>query len=284
MIRTNREQLVELSVIGEISSPTMKSPYRVHPDGTLHVLPSVGGITYNMRIGDPAVGIAADHVEPGVSIKNPHGPSGTALNVLACIGNEAIVVSGEGKGMAGRVTGKHGGVDHVMIDFEPEQLQRLTIGDRIQIRAVGTGMQLLDFPEITVMNLSPWLLDRLPWQAVGGKLTVPVTHQIPPQLLGAGLGEDNAYLGDVDIQLFDGETVAEYGLASLRFGDFVAMLDSDHRYGRIYKRGMVSIGVITHSCSTNAGHGPGVTTILTGPASILTPQIVKASNLAEYFR
>ena len=86
------------------------------------VFPGVGGITYNVRVGDLAVGWMADHVEPGVSIRNkekedrfPHGPN-YALNVLSCVGNEAVVVTGDAKGENGVVTGKHGGIEHVLVD------------------------------------------------------------------------------------------------------------------------------------------------------------------------
>jgi hypothetical protein len=54
----------------------------------------VGGITHNLRVGDPACGWEADHVEPCVSVENKEndGRSGqaanTSFNVLSCIGNQ----------------------------------------------------------------------------------------------------------------------------------------------------------------------------------------------------
>ena len=66
MIHTNKHQLVCQSVVGEITSPLGGvNPYRINPDGHADVYPGVGGITYNIMIGDPAGGFFADHVEPG---------------------------------------------------------------------------------------------------------------------------------------------------------------------------------------------------------------------------
>ncbi|MFA6989471.1 MAG: DUF4438 domain-containing protein, partial [Candidatus Gastranaerophilaceae bacterium] len=94
----------------------------------------------------------ADHVEPGVTIKNQNDSANGALNTLACAGNIAKVVSGENKGKTGFVTGKHGGCEHVLIDFEPEVLENLVIGDKIQIKAVGTGLEIDEYPEIKVLT------------------------------------------------------------------------------------------------------------------------------------
>ncbi|MEZ4574595.1 MAG: DUF4438 domain-containing protein [Vampirovibrionales bacterium] len=278
----NTAQLVALSVLGEIAPPTVSQHYRVEPTGGSPILlPSVGGISYNAGLGDPCVGIAADHVEPGVSIRHPNDKANRALNSFACIGNTATVVSGEAKGATGTVIGTHGGVDHVMVQMAEDVLAQLVIGDRFQIKAYGQGLQLANQPDITVMNMDPGLLARL-CHADGERLSCPVTHHIPAHLLGAGLGEETCYSGDVDIQLFDEESVAVYELDTLRFGDVVAMINCDHRYGRIYRKGWVSIGVVCHSCCVQAGHGPGVTTILTGPQSHLITESNREANLQAY--
>ncbi len=282
MKKTNADKLAQLSVIGEIASPTLKVSYRIHPIlGEPVQLPSVGGISYNANLGDSAIDLAADHIEPGVSIRNAHDASNRALNTFACIGNRARVLTGEGKGMVGWVTGKHGGVDHVMIHFpELDELDRLAIGDRIQVRSFGTGFKLQDYPAITVMNLDPAVYEKMNERSqMGSFVQIPVTHHVPAQLLGAGLGEDSCQVGDVDIQLFDAESVEEYNLNTLRFGDFIAMMDCDHRYGRIYRKGWVSIGVVVHSACIQAGHGPGVTTLFTGPASTLQTVTDPEANL-----
>ena len=68
-LATNVEKLIKISVMGEIASPTIRSVYNVSAAGKPLVLPGVGGITYNLRVGDLACGWEADHVEPGVSVK-----------------------------------------------------------------------------------------------------------------------------------------------------------------------------------------------------------------------
>jgi hypothetical protein len=290
MIRTNQDQLVCQSVIGEITSPLGGiNPYRVNPDGRADIYPGVGGITYNLRIGDLAGAMFGDHVEPGVSISNftqvqgQPGPN-RALNQFSCVGNVARVVSGEARGKTGRVTGKHGGIEHVLVDFPPEILEQLVIGDKIQIRAQGCGLSLPDFPGIRAMNLDPGLLATIPLKKrKGGRLEVPVTHEVPARIMGSGIGAAHSLSGDYDIQLFDAPTVEEYGLDDLRLGDFVAIRDADATFGRIYKTGGVVIGIVVHASCVLAGHGPGVMVAMTSREGLLVPKISATANLADYF-
>ncbi len=159
MIKTNKDKVVKISVIGEVVSPRMgTSIYRVGANGDLHILPGTGGITYNVRVGDSAIGWMGDHIEPGVSVENrvtdtraPQGQS-RALNVLSCIGNEATVVKGDAKGAKGIVVGKHGGIEHVMVDFKPDVMEQLVIEDKIMIASDGY-IQFNDVKEVANMNL-----------------------------------------------------------------------------------------------------------------------------------
>ena len=290
MLRTNVDKLVKISVTGEVSSPIFSRPYRISADGVPMVLPSVGGITYNIRVGDPATGWVADHVEPGVSIMNkeknerfPMGPN-MALNILACVGNEAVVVSGDAKGEKGVVTGKHGGIEHVLVDFQPETMEKLLIGDKVLIKAFGLGLKLLDFPDIKVMNMDPRFLEAINPQPVGDKLEVPVTHIIPAAVMGSGLGAEQTYSGDYDIQLFDESVKREYGLEDLRLGDLVAIQDADHSYGRIFRKGAVSIGIVVHCDCIVSGHGPGVTTLFTSRKGKIVPRIDPNANIAKLLK
>lgn len=290
MIATNKDKLICQSVIGEITSPSVGiNPYRVSPDGVPEIYPGVGGITYNLRIGDLAGGWFADHVEPGVSISNfkdvggQPGPN-RALNIFSCAGNVATVVSGDAKGKTGRVTGKHGGIEHVLIDFEPEVLEQLVIGDKIQVKARGCGLQAVDFPEIRVMNLDPALFELMKLKKTkDGRLEVPVTHMVPARIMGSGIGSSHSHSGDYDIQLFDGPTVAEYGLEDLRLGDVVAIADADASYGRIYKTGGVVIAIIVHSDCVLAGHGPGAMVVMSSKDGRIVPKIEAKANLRHYF-
>ena len=290
MIKTNRDRLVCQSVIGEITSPLGGvNPYRITPDGHPDVYPGVGGITYNLRIGDQAGALFADHVEPGVSISNftqyqgQPGPN-RALNLFSCAGNIATVVSGDAKGKTGRVTGKHGGIEHVLIDFEPEILDKLVIGDKIQIKAFGCGLQLPEFQGIKVMNLDPALFEAMDVKPLAGdKLEVAVTHEVPAKIMGSGIGSMHSHTGDYDIQMFDEPTVREYGLDDLKLGDFVAIIDADATFGRIYKTGGVVIALIVHSNCVLAGHGPGAMIVMSSKDGRLAPRIDPNANLRNYF-
>jgi hypothetical protein len=289
--RTNLRDLAMVAVAGQIAHPIgHANPYRIGNDGVPRVLPGTGGIVLNHRIGDRCIGLAGDHIEPGVALHNnsrevvgPRDGPNNALIAYACVGNRARVISGPCAGSMGRVTGKHGGINHVLVDFAPAVLRRLLIGDRIQIYSYGLGLCLPDYPAVTVLNCAPGLLRRWRVREQGGRLHVPVTHLVPGALMGSGLGKNTGCRGDYDIQLSDPASRARYRLDSLRFGDFVAILDGDSSFGPHYRRGHVTIGVIVHGDSTVAGHGPGVAPLLTGPASILRPTHVAQANLAVAF-
>lgn len=291
MLKTNKDKLICQSVIGEITSPLGGvNPYRIDPDGHSDVYPGVGGITYNLRIGDPACGWFADHVEPCVSVSNftqfqgQPGPN-RALNLFSCAGNVARIVSGDAKGGTGRVTGTHGGIEHVLIDFDKEVLDALVIGDRIQIKAYGCGLRLLDFPDVKIMNLDPDLLEAMTLKADSkNRLEVKVTHKLPAKIMGSGIGSAHSHSGDYDVQLFDEPTVKKFKLDELRIGDFVAIMDADATYGRIYKTGGVVIGIVAHSDCVLAGHGPGVMTVMTSKNGAIVPKISKTANLKNYFK
>jgi hypothetical protein len=62
MIRTNVERLVRISVMGEVCSPIARQSFTVTAHGRPVMLPGVGGITYNVRVGDLATGFESDHV------------------------------------------------------------------------------------------------------------------------------------------------------------------------------------------------------------------------------
>jgi hypothetical protein len=282
-LATNVGHLVKLSVIGQISSPRYdaRSPYRISHDGHPRILPGTGGITYNVRIGDRIRGLVGDHVEPCVSLKHPDDLTNGGLNVLACVGNEAIVTTGAARGEKGVVTGKHGGIEHVMVDFSPDVIARLVIGDHIQVRGFGTGLTIDAFPNILCTNLDPAVFERWITEVRNDKLVVPVAKCVPSAVMGSGLGRDHVFRGDYDITMFDPRIVEEYGLEDLRFGDFVAILDADATYGRHYFGGAISVGVVAHGDSIIAGHGPGVTGLLTSRDGEIMPVIDPRANLAD---
>jgi Domain of unknown function (DUF4438) len=280
------------AVIGEIGSPIGRaSPYRIGTDGVPRIVPGPGGITVNRRVGDRCIGLAADHVEPGVSLRNHQrnvggaadGPN-LALMTSACIGNLARVVTGRCRGANGLVTGKHGGVNHVLVDFEFRTLANLSIGDQVQVYACGLGLQLLDYPDVTVTNCSPGMLRRWHPRARGGVLEVRVTHLLPATIIGSGRGQNTVSRADFDIELYDPGIRRRFGLDTLRFGDLVCVQGADSRFGFSARRGHVTIGVIAHSDSTVSGHGPGVVALLTGSAARLRPVFDPNANIAALYR
>src|SRR5262249_39026322 len=171
-------------------------------------------------------------------------------------------VTGDAKGGVGVVTGKHGGIEHVMVDFPDDVLAGMCIGDRMLIRAYGVGLQFPDYPDVRVMSLNPQFVEAWGIGERDGKLSVPVAKRCPAGIMGSGLGRDNAYRGDYDITMFDPVMVEQYDLADLRLGDLVAIEDADSTFGRYYRTGSVTIGIICHADSNLAGHGPGVTCLL----------------------
>ena len=289
-IEFNAEELVIQAVQGEISPPAIReSIYRVHADGEVVLLPGTGSITYNFRTGDSAVRMAGNHVEPAVSLYSlgregsRTGNDNRALNALSMIGNPVLIMNGAAAGATGWVVGKHGGVEHVMVDFDQGIYDRLAIGDLMQIRAAGAGMRLTNIEGVRVFNTSPQLIEALNANGAGitadGKLRLGVTHTIPAKIMGSGLGRDHVFTGDYDIQMFDEAVNERYNLHTLRFGDIVAIMDADHSYGRIWLGGAISIGVVSHGRSDSAGHGPGVTTLFTSREGLIEPVIDADANL-----
>ena len=284
MLKTNKDKLPIVSVSGVVWHPKNGAKARVSADGVANWLPATAGITYNAKIGDSALGWAADHLEPGVSTRHKDDAHNDSYITLSCIGNEATVKSGDAKGDKGFVTGKHGGCNHVIIHFADETLEKLSIDDNIGVKAQGQGLALLDYPDIMLRNMSPALLEKMNiCELDGGKLKVGVSKVVPASIMGSGLGSSDSVAGDYDITLFDDAIMDEYGLRGLRFGDIVALINADNRYGYRYLTGACSIGVVVHGDSYISGHGPGVVTLMTAKLPVIEPFIDAGANLADYF-
>ena len=281
MLKTNKDKVVKWSVQGKVHHPT-GGTYRITHEGKPMILPATGGISYNVKIGDSAFGWAGDHVEPGVSMRNENTNENAALMTFACIGNEAKIISGDAKGAKGYVTGMHGGIDHVLVYFDEETLENLSIDDKIQIKAYGQGLQLTDYPDVHMMSIDPDLFEKLGVTEVDGKLQVPVVAKVPPYLMGSGIGSGNGYSGDYDIMTADTEEIKRLGLDRLKFGDLVLLQDCDNSYGRGYLKGAVSIGVFVHSDCIKAWHGPGITTIMVSKTTMIEVIINEEANIGNY--
>jgi len=290
MLKTNASALVEFLLQCQPGPPRTRGNWEVDHQGNPFLLPSIGGITLNVQVGDPAFGWAGDHIEPGVSCtadtQKPFEHPNVGLQLYSCVGNSATIAAGEAKGECGTVIGHHGGSEHLIVEFSRAVKEKLTYSDTIMIRAKGQGLKLLDYPSVALFNLDPALLEKLKIResisaSGSGVLEVPVTTVVPAVCMGSGIGSAHVAKGDYDIMTSDAETVREYGIDNIRFGDFVALLDHDNRYGRAYRKGAVSIGIVVHSDCLEAGHGPGVTTIMTCAEPLLRPVIDPGANIAD---
>lgn len=287
-IRTNKDKLIAVSVMGQIASPGFPGlpavPYQLTSEGIPFLWPTFGGIVYNVSVGDSAYGWLADCIHPGVSIKLSDENGNRGLNILACVGNTAIVMTGEAKGTRGIVTGKSGRFsEHVIIHFEKSVREKMAIGDKIVVKSFGVGIDLLDHMNVKVKSCSPELLEGLEvTTAPDGKLNVPVVRVVPSHLVGAGAGLTSEG-GSLHIQSTDKEALAEAGLDTLKLGDIVAIEDTDSSWNHGYLRGAVAIGVIGQGDSPRSGYGPGVTVIMTSASGGINPVITPGVNLKDIF-
>ncbi len=286
MLNTNEDRIVEMYIACRPGPPRVGLGWKVDHRGVPFLLPGIGGITLNVGLGDSAFGLAGDHIEPGVSCtanaEKPNDFPNNSLQLLSCIGNTAVIVSGEAKGETGVVIGHHGGSEHIIVEFDRAVKEVMTYEDKIQIRAKGQGLALTDYPEIKLFNLAPELLHKMKIKpGPDHTLKVPVTTMVPAPCMGSGVGRAHVGAGDYDVMTSDPDTVEKYKLDQMRFGDFVALMDHDNAYGRAYRQGAVSIGVVVHSDCRLAGHGPGISTIMTCPTSRIEPVLDPGANMAD---
>ena len=277
-LATNADQLVEMAVVGYVSQPTVRG-YIPHASGEATILPGMAGMIYNARVGDAAFGWAADHLEPGASIAHPDLDADYAMHYLTCMGNPATVMSGLAKGAAGIVTGEHA---RLLVDFPPDAAEIIGVGDAIQIRTKGQGLRLLDYPQIFLKKCSPQLIDSIPIEAVDERtIRVPVTMELPIQIMGSG-AELNPDFVDQDLMSGDRALMAELGIDQMLLGDLVVINNADHRHGRGYKPGAVTIGLCIHGDSVMTGHGPGILTLMTCAEPCIEWVIDPSANIANY--
>ena len=258
-IVNNGARLVRTRLLGFVVAPGAN--HVVDHEGRLVVAPGQGGVVLGVGPGDPADPWASDHLEPGASIVHPDAAANHALQAFACLGNRATVVGGPAGGASGVVVGKHGAT---LLAFAPEDLARLAPGDPVIVDGCGAGLSIEGEPDVAIHSCSPGLLARLlPGRAADGRLRAPVVATLPAEAAAAGLGMDAARF-NIDLQV-DQPPVAERA-GGLRFGDLVAVLDQDHRFGRQVREGWLVIGAIAHGHSVGGGHGLGMVSLASGPA------------------
>jgi hypothetical protein len=297
-IRTNEGKLMRQALLGKIAPPTMFveggliGGYVTTWDGRPKIGIGVGGIKYNVRVGNPCLGWAeAEYLEPDVSLfgveakagESPDG-AGRAFVKLSCVGNEVKVLEGEGKGASGVVTGKGGtaaAADHVFAHFEEADLERLNIGDKVRVTAEGVGLEIEGF-DGRIFNMSPGFLESLGPELEDGALTMPAVKEIPAHAMGMGVGGAPAESGSWCIQTSPPHLVEELELGGLRIGDLVACRDILMSYGKGYYRGAITFGIVTTGGSDIAGHGPGVMAVAASKKGKITPRIEPGANVTRY--
>ncbi|MEV8636923.1 DUF4438 domain-containing protein [Streptosporangium sp. NPDC051023] len=153
-------------------------------------------------------------------------------------------------------------------DFPEEVLSEVTVGDPVTIMARGQGLRLTEHPALSVKNCAPELIERMPGATrADGRLEVHVAARVPAEAVGAGAGMASEFANTDLMGAYAGLSPdLSLGLEGLRIGDFVAIEDADHRFGRGYRPGYVTIGVISTGHCMLHGHSPGPSSLISGPA------------------
>jgi hypothetical protein len=282
-LKTNKDKLITTAVQAVVQ-PAGSSGYRSTYDGQTSARLGTASINYTVSLGDSTYGWAnADHVEPDVTVqgRDKERAGACAIAILACIGNEARVLSGEAKGAKGIYIGRHAGSDD-LVWFPKDVKDKLTLNDKIQVKAKGVGLQIEGFEDVKVNKLSPELLENMGLKIEGDQLVVPVVMEVPGRIMGSGIGGQFVENIDYDIQTTDPKTVEEFGLKKLRLGDLVAIRDHYDYYGRGRYEGAVTIGVCIHGFSESAGHGPGLNPVLSALPGRIKTVIDPHANTAYY--
>jgi hypothetical protein len=172
------------------------------------------------------------------------------------------------------VLGQRGELGRVIVGFAQPDLARLRPSDQVAVRACGQGWRPPGFPpEVAVLNLDPAVLTALPVAAGDrGPVRAGVRMIMPSKFSGNGIGRPSASW-DLDLQIR-----ADLEDADLLLGDLVAVSDLDARYNMGYRSGWLTVGLVVHGASPLPGHGPGITPILTGPASALLAEPDEAGH------
>jgi hypothetical protein len=283
ILKINKDGLIVTAVEGVVQ-PAHAPDYSVTYDGRPWLDLGMASINYRVSLGDSVYGWAqGDHVEPDVTIqgRDRPSPSECAVAVLACIGNEAEVISGEARGARGYYIGRHAGSDD-KVWFPKDAVEKLALNDRVRVKAKGVGLKIEGFEDVKVNKLSPELLEKLGLALEGGRLVVPVVMEVPGHIMGSGMGFQPVESLDYDIQTTCPEIVEEYRLKTLKLGDVVAIRDHSDVYSPGRHVGAVTIGTVIHGFSEGAGHGPGVNPILSAMPGRIKVKLDPNANVAYY--
>ncbi len=280
-LATNKDRIISVAVQGRVAPASATGAYLVTWDGRPKMPLGVGGINYNLRVGDPVFGWAGgDRATMGVAtVGAGNNPYGDAWLGYTAIGNEARILGGEARGKTGRIVGKF--QNYVLLQFEPAVTDQLAVGDLIQVKSEGVGLEVQGLPEVLTHGVSPALLEKIAVRR-GDRLEVAVVKEIPADLVGGGAG-GSGLTGNWHIQTCYPPDVAAYGLDTLRFGDIVLLKDTQTDYGKGYYKGGATVGVVCSGPSDISGLGIGVTPILSTRSPKLAGRIDPGANIGAYF-
>jgi len=263
---------VAMNLLGLVEQPEFGgTPYRVSADGDSYVPTGDGGIVLGVRLGESVFARDADHAAPGACLVHPDDGARHALTIYACIGNQVVIRTGLAAGARGIVVGKRGEAGRVIVSLAQPDLARLRPADQVAVRAYGQGWRPAGFPAgVTVLNIAPAAFAALPVAVTGDghRVLAGVRVTVASKLSGNGIGRPAAGW-DLDLQLPAPSGAGRGSSGGVLLGDLVAVTDLDARWNMGYRRGWLTVGLVVHGASPLPGHGPGITPILTGPASVL---------------
>ncbi|MHC4925102.1 MAG: DUF4438 family protein, partial [Planctomycetota bacterium] len=139
--------------------------------------------------------------------------------------------------------------------------------------------RLESHPGIEFKKTSPALARALGLTADGGRVRCPVAMELPARIMGSG-AELNAEFVDQDLMSGDRALMAELGIDRMCLGDLIGIRDVDHRFGRSYRKGWTAVCLCIHGDSVMTGHGPGILTLVAGPAELLDFHLDPGANIA----
>lgn len=272
---------VATNTSGVIEHPGLDAgPYLIDADGRPFVPTGTGGVVLGLAIGDSVFGFDADSASPAVSVVHPEPAARSALTAYACLGNAVTVRTGAAAGQRGTVLGKRGEQGRVLAWFPPEVTALLVPGDAVAIRALGQGARLVGAAGDLggqLLNVDPAFLAVLPIELGRESIRVGVRGRVGSKLIGNGIGRP-AHQWDLDLQV-TADSAAAVALEHLSIGDLVAVQDLDVRHNTGYRRGWVTVGVITTTTSPRPGHGAGLMPVLCVPAQVLDVDVQPVAHV-----
>lgn len=275
-VTTNKDKLLTIAVQGKVAPTKIATSYITTWDGKPKLAIGVGGINYDLKLGEKIFGWAnGDRATMGVATVG----DGSAWANYTSVGNKVKILGGEFRGEEGVVIAKF--ESYVLVHFSDEILNSLTIGTSLQVKASGIGLVIKGYEDVFAHGISPETLENLDIRDVRGSLEVPVVKEIPAEIVGQGAGR-GSLSGNWHIQTCYPPDIKKYGLDELRFGDIVILKDIQTDYGMGYYIGGATIGIVCSSPSDISGMGFGVTPILSSRFGKISSRIDPSANIGKY--